>query len=239
MAKKVKRLRGGSFNLEYGRDPKRVLSEVNRLFIKHRLHFLCVQECSDYIQAFRTDPELVFIPTVGSVESGILVRRGVSISNKSSHIYGDGWITVRGGHYPAAEQYQALLAGWLYVRSCHLPTPSYWVNGNLRGPAERTDDLRATSRGLVRYFAPPSIFRARLVAGDMNEPPTTAGAFSPRWIAKVTRAALAVPVSRAGHGRIDYVIHKGCRITTIFKDTKIPELSDHEPVIFVVEKGRR
>jgi hypothetical protein len=25
----------------------------------------------------------------------------------------------------------------------------------------------------------------------------------------------------------------------IFKDTKIPELSDHEPVIFKVVKGRR
>lgn len=237
--KNIKRLRGGSFNLKYGRDPHRVLWEIRQLFDKHRLSFLCVQEVNDYIAIIRASNDFVFIPTNEVSESGIIVRRGISISKKSKHVYGDGWTTVRGGHFPAAEQHQALLAGWLFVRSCHLPTPTFWHDGRVRTPRERMDDLVLTSRGMARYLLPPSFWRARLVAGDMNEPPSTLGAFSPAWIARTARAHLAFPKSREGHGRIDYVLFKGCRVTRIWKDTEISELSDHEPVIFIVEKGRR
>jgi hypothetical protein len=72
--------------------------------------------------------------------------------------------------------------------------------------------------------------------GDWNEPASTLGIYSPRWIANQAGARIAVPTSRAGHGRIDYVMYVNCKVTHIFKDTSIPEWSDHEPVIFTVTK---
>ncbi len=92
--------------------------------------------------------------------------------------------------------------------------------------------------GLRRYLSHPGFWNARLVAGDWNEPPQTRGMYSPQWLANMTRSHLRYPLSREGHGRIDYAIGKGCRIEGIKKDLLIPELSDHEPVIFKVVKGR-
>jgi endonuclease/exonuclease/phosphatase family metal-dependent hydrolase len=228
-------LRGGTFNLLYGRDPERVIREVSRLFDKHGLGFLCVQEFSDYRDDFKAAGWTV-VPEHGPCESGVLVAPGVAVDEVSRHVYGDGWITVRGGRFPAAVHNEVRLAGWLRVRSVHLPTPTFWPNGRLMAPAERADDLRATMRGLWRFLARPGFWNARLVAGDWNEPPQTVGQWTPRWLARTTGSRLAVPTSREGHGRIDYAVVKGARVVEIFKDTTIPELSDHEPVIFKVVK---
>jgi len=231
-------LRGGTFNLLYGRDPKRVLAEVGRLFAKHSLDFLAVQEFSDYRNAFRDLAGLKVVPTMGACESGLIVRSGVAVDKRTVHVYGDGWITVRGGRFPAATQNEARLNGWLYVRSVHLPTPTFWPDGRLQTPAERRDDLIATIAGLKRYFSHSSLVNARLAAGDWNEAPTTTGQWTPHWLAEQTGATIKVPTSLAGHGHIDYAMVRGARVQGIFKDTAIPELSDHEPVIFQVVKGR-
>jgi hypothetical protein len=233
-----KTLRGGTFNLRYGRDPDQVIGEVARLFVKHHLDFLAVQEFSDYRNTFAARRGFQVVPTTGQCESGILVRLGVNIDKRSVHTYGDGWITIRGGHFPPAVHTEARLDGWLCVRSVHLPTPTEWEDGRVTAPPERLDDLIATMRGLRRYLNHPGFVNARLVAGDWNEPPHTTGQYTPSWLANTTSSNLAAPQSLAGHGRIDYVIGKGCRVEGIFKDTAIAELSDHEPVIFKVVKGR-
>jgi hypothetical protein len=233
-----KTLRGGTFNLRYGRDPHRVMWEVGRLFDKHRLHFLAVQEFSDYRNEFDASNGFDVVPVKGQCESGIIVRRGVPVDKRSVHVYGDGWITVRGGRFPAAVHNEARIAGWLYVRSVHLPTPTFWPDGRLRSPVERADDTIATMRGLRGFLGRPSFINARLAAGDWNEPPHTTGLYTPQWLARVTRSDMKAPQSLAGHGRIDYAIAKGARIEGILKDTAIPELSDHEPVVFQVVKGR-
>lgn len=232
-------LHGGTFNLEYGRTVTRVVSEVKSLFAKHHLDFLAVQEFSDYRNAFRDTDGLKVIPTTGACESGIIVREGVQVDKRSVHVYGDGWTTTRGGHFPAAVHNEARIGGWLYVRSVHLPTPTEWKDGRLKSPAERVDDLVATVRGLQDFFDHPAAVNARLAAGDWNETPDTRGRFTPHWLATETKADIAVPTSRAGHGRIDYALAKGCAVQGIFKDELIPELSDHEPVIFRVLKNHR
>lgn len=237
-----KTLRGGTFNLKYGRDPKRVHAETRRLGEKHALDFLNVQEFSDYLAFFEDSDYWEPFPKRGrenlGAESGILVRRGVAVSRVSQHVYGDGWTTTRGGHFPAAVHTELLIAGWLWDRSVHLPTPTEWIDGRVKAPTERLDDLEATMLGLSDYLDHPAVVHARLLAGDFNEPPTTTGKFTPRWLANAHDADLQAPTSREGHGRIDYAIGKGCRIVDTFKDTVIPELSDHEPVIFKVVKGR-
>lgn len=233
-----KALNGGTFNLRYGRDESRVRREVARLFVKHSLDFLCVQEFSDYRNDFR-EAGWTVVPENGPCESGILVADGVQVDRRTVHTYGDGWITVRGGRFPAAVHNEARIGGWLLVRSVHLPTPTYWPDGiRPRGPAERLDDLTATMRGLRRFLAHPGFIHARLAAGDWNEPPHTTGIYSPQWLARVTRSELRSPQSREGHGRIDYAIAKGARLVDVKKDLLIPELSDHEPVVFKVVKGR-
>lgn len=232
-----KTLRGGTFNLRYGRDKARVKREVARLFVKHNLDFLCVQEFSDYRNDF-AEAGWNVVPLKGPCESGIIVANHVRVDQRKVHTYGDGWITVRGGKFPAAVHNEARIGGWLRVRSVHLPTPIFWVNGRTKGPDERLDDLRETMIGLREFLRPWGFWNARLAAGDWNEPPHTTGTYSPQWLARVTRSMLRAPQSLAGHGRIDYAIGKGCRVEGIFKDTAIPELSDHEPVIFKVVKGR-
>jgi hypothetical protein len=229
-------LRGGTFNLRYGRDPLRVKREVLGLFGKHRLDFLAVQEFTDYRDTFRDTTDYRVIPSGGQCESGTLVRRGITVDRRQQYIYGDGWTTTRGGRFPAAVHNEARLAGWLYLRSVHLPTPSYWADGQLMAPEDRADDLRATMRGLWKYLAHPGTRNAWLAAGDWNEPPGTIGRWSPRWLARTTGSRLRCPTSDEGHGRIDYAIVKGARIPDIYKDTVIPELSDHEPVIFTVRR---
>jgi hypothetical protein len=233
----VKSLNGGTFNLRYGRQPFVVLHEVSKLFAKHRLHFLAVQEFSDYRDTFARSHDFNVIPDRGQCESGIIVRKGIWYDRVTVHTYGDGWITVRGGQFPAAVHNEARLNGWLYVRSVHLPTPITWEDGRAKGPAERVDDLAETARGLRRYFQHPCWMNARLAAGDWNEPPSTPGRYTPKWIANQTGATIEAPQSLEGHGRIDYAIAKGARIVDIRKDLVIPELSDHEPVIFKVVKG--
>ena len=236
LLRKPKTLRGGSFNLRYGRVPKRVVTEGANLFKRHDLDFLAVQEFSDYTEAFRRDPRFDVLPLDGSAESGIVVRAGLPVDRVSHDTYGNGWTTVRGGHYPPATHHEARLDGWLYVRSVHLPTPSSWTHGRPQAPADRLDDLVATVEGLSVFLKPRSLRNARVVIGDWNEPPETRGTYTPNWLAEQTGAKIACPDSRAGHGRIDYALYKGCEVTGTFKDAATVEFSDHEPVIFTITR---
>lgn len=235
----AKTLRGGSFNLEFGRNKDTVRREVTRLLNKHDLDFLCVQEAKDYANVLDDiEGYDYFVDRTGrqgANQTGILVKRGRGKRFKAL-AYGDGWRTVDGNWHGPTYQAQVRV-DWLIVRSLHLPTPSDWVGGNLRSPLERADDLIASMRGLKRFFSWPCRLVARCAAGDWNEPLATIGRYTPRWLCNVTGARGRSPESREGHGRIDYPVVKGAKIVRVFKDLDIAEGSDHEPVIFVLTKA--
>lgn len=222
-------LRGGTFNLLYGRDPARVVEEVWTFLDAGQLGFVCTQETADYVDALRASR----LRVIGSGETCIVVHPRVKVRARRRFSYGDGWTTIRGGHHPPVVMWQALLDDWLTVRSVHLPTPSDWQGGRLDAPPERADDLRAASRGLVRYLRQGG---ARIAAGDYNEPPETRGVFSPHWIASETGSAIDAPVKGSGHGRIDYVLSRGCEVNGVRVVRGSGERSDHDPVRFRVAR---
>lgn len=239
--KTQKTLRGGSFNLEFGRDPETVRMEVINFTKKHKLDFLCLQEAADYTNQLKTVPGYVFVAGGSSHaarQSPILVKDTLSVSKVESVPYGNGW-RGHGGLVHAATVDTVCKINWLKVRSIHLPTPSEWVNGHIGGrtPEGRKDDLIAGMKSLQGFLRFPCIFVARIIVGDWNEPPTTSGEYSPRWLANVSKAKSYTPVSREGHGHIDWAMVKGAHITNIAKDLDIKEGSDHEPVFFTVVKN--
>lgn len=229
----MKKLRGGSFNLKYGRPTGVVKAEVVSLLEKHDLDFLCVQEATDYFKALNEIAGYTYFATKqirGGDETGILVRKTLKMTKPKFGTYGDGWVTVRGGNH-APPSFTRVTIEWLRVGSIHMPTPSVWKNGVLDAPPERKDDYLEVATKVFGFFK-FSLKRSRLVAGDWNEPPTTLGKWAPGWIAKKTGAKCEATVSRAGHGRIDYPMFKNVKVINVVKDTKIAEGSDHEPVIF-------
>jgi hypothetical protein len=235
----IKALRGGTFNLLFGRNPQTVQQEVINLLTKHNLDFLCLEEAENYNGILSKIPGYTLISnteTWQGKESVLLVKNTYSIDRTAAWTYGNGWFTMKGRTHPPTGQAQARIDGWLIVRALHLPTPSHWVNGKLQGPKNRVDDLIEAMKGLQRFFSRPCIVNARVAAGDWNEAPTTTGEFSPVWLASTTGAVAKAPVSRLGHGHIDWPMVKGAEIVEVFKDTEIQEGSDHEPVIFLLTK---
>lgn len=234
-----KTLRGGTFNVEFGRDHKIVAEEVTTFLTKHDLDFACLQEATEYFEVFKQIPGYDYIASKdswGAQESTILVKSSLKQDKIRSVNYGDGWYMGK-QHHPATGQNQVRIDGWLLVRSLHVPSHSTWTNGKLTTqPVERRDDLVATAKGLVNYFRWPCLTTARLAAGDWNENPSTKGEYSPNWIAQKSRARTITPSSAVGHGHIDWPMFKGCNIEAIYKDLKIREGSDHEPVVFVVKR---
>lgn len=230
----IKVLDGGTFNLKYGRDKNTVKGEVERLLHKHHLDFLVVQESTDYRRELG---DIKGYDYIYNQDVGILTKHTVKQDKVKSNDYGDGWTTVRGGHHTPTGAIQVRLNDWLYVRTGHMPTPTTWVNGKLVSPDERKDDYIAAAKGLLRYFNWPCTRYGRIAAADWNESPDTIGEYSPGKIARDKGAKTWTPESRVGHGRIDWVMGKGVKVTKIFKDLDIKEGSDHEPVIFTVSKA--
>lgn len=233
----MNKLNGGTFNLLYGRDNETVKSEVARLLAKHNLDFLVVEEAEGYWTILHQIEGYNYYSTrayAGGSEVGILVKDSLRVDKVSYQSFGDGWITIRGGHKAGPTFPRIRIDGWLKVAGVHLPTPSIWdAAGRLEAPRERLDDYMGIAKRIYRYFTFPG---KKIVAGDFNESSSTEGEWSPAWIAKRTGAKVYTPFSRAGHGRIDYVLAKNVRVSGIKKDLDIKEESDHEPVVFTVWK---
>jgi exonuclease III len=234
------RLKGATFNLEYGRDRMVVKHEVEHLIDKQDLDFVVVQEAADYTDQLDNIAGYQYFVNHGNDDSarqvGILVRDSLHTDRVAMRNLGDGWTTIAGPHHGALAIPTVRIEKWLKVTGLHAPTPTEWVRGVLRGPVERVDDYKALARFLVAYFRPPVRKTARLAVGDWNENPETKGRYAPKWIASVSGAKIVAPSQLQGHGRIDYPMFKGCKITHITKDLTIREGSDHEPVIFTVVK---
>lgn len=238
MAKKNRTLNGGTFNLLYGREDKVVQGEVTRLLKKHDLDFLCIQEGTDYFLPLRQIKGYSYFATRkvdGGTESGVLVKDGIERGEPKYKSFGDGWITVRGGKHPAVTFPRIKIDGWLTVGSIHLPTPVYFSGDKVTGPDERVDDYMALARKIYRYlkFAGRS---SRVVAGDWNEPLSNKAKWAPGGIVKRAKAIAKDTVSKAGHGRIDYVAGKNVELLGVHKDLEFAERSDHEPVVFKVRQ---
>lgn len=240
-------LHGGTFNLKFGRDPERVIREVETFVRARNLDFVCLQEATDYYNVLSDLPgynyyarwakgeEVDGDPGKNTGESGILVHERHQVSSVRYGAFGDGWITkVRGGHHPPPVFPRLTIDGWLRVGSVHLPTPSKWIDGRLFAPPERVDDYKAFAAAIRRFMKSP--VHSRLIAGDWNEPPTTMGLDAPGEIAKDAKAKIACPESKAGHGHIDYAMFKRCEVYGITKDLQLHEESDHEAVYFVVRR---
>lgn len=231
-------LNGGSFNLRYGRPTEVVKGEVTRLLKKHDLDFLCVQEGTDYFGVLRDIKGYDYFATreiAGGTECGILVKKAIPQGKPKYRNFGDGWITVRGGNHAPTVFPRIKIDGWLTVGSLHLPTPIYFNGDNVTGPAERVDDYMAIARKIYRYlkFGKGS----RIAVGDFNEPLSNTAKWAPGGIVRRIKGAVAQDTkSRAGHGRIDYVIGKNVELSNVRKDLEIAEGSDHEPVTFKVRQ---
>jgi hypothetical protein len=237
-------LKGGSFNLLYGRPKAVVKDEVIRLLKKHDLDVLFVQEANDYVGILHNIPGYEYIckPSYfSSVEIGILVKKKFKIDRQKYLQYGDGWFRIggKGRRGPTPGFNQVRLDQTWVLRSLHLPTPSLWKDGKIdarRVPSDRADDLIAGMKKLRIFFSIPGK-SVRIACGDWNESNSTTGLYSPGWLQKVTGAKSMAPTSMEGHGHIDYPMVKGGHIVKIFKDLDIREGSDHEPVIFTIRKN--
>lgn len=236
----MKTLKGGTFNLRFGRSPFTIRGEVERLLDKHNLDFLCVQEAASYRNTLlhNVDDYTYYTGSVDSDQAhrntGVLVKDGLGSKHRVITA-GDGWHAEGGGKRGPVVTHQVTVAGWCMVRSLHLPTPSEWYGGFIGGrtPSERKDDLIAAMKEERRFFTWPCVQYARVAAGDWNEPSTTVGLYTPRWLLNKTNAKVPTGLGES----IDYPVGKGLRFTSCFKDNKIAEWSDHEPVVFSITKS--
>lgn len=227
---------GCSYNLLNSRNPLEVETEILDLIKTYNLDFIATQESAGYYSMLQDFKGYDYYSGTGpryNKQNGFLVKNKHFVDNEHLFRYGDGWRTKTGSYAAGGGQFRIRLNNKLVMRSIHLPTPTNWVNGKLESPPERRDDYILEAKALRRFMMYPAVTRPRLSIGDWNEQPFTRGEYSPTWIRRGTRSKVAVPEVRKG-GRIDWVNYKGCQITECFKDTKVREKSDHEPVIFKI-----
>lgn len=226
-------MRGGTFNLLYGRDPKVIQKEIKYLLRKHDLDYLGVQESTDYRLVLHDIPGYSYY-TGGSVnggastEIGILVKDIHTVTNVKNKAFGDGWWGVQRKGKPVRMKPRNFLVVTINhkrkVAVVHYPPNVDIIDGL---PEDRYEDLKALSKRCRNFLSGPS-FKTREILGDWNCEPFVRAKFSPRWIANQTGATLSSP-----DDRIDYVLTKGLKVVSIRKVHRARENSDHELVIFV------
>lgn len=232
-------MRGGTFNLLYGRDPLVVKMEVDFLVHHYDLDYLGVQESTDYRVVLHDIPGYSYY-TGGSVnggastEVGMLVREDHTVTNIKNKSYGDGWwsgIAGRKGVRMQPRNFLTLTINGKHRKGvCHFP-PS--VDLKERTPDDRYWDYAALSKRLLSFFSGPS-FKTREVMMDANCEPHVRIKYSPGWVAGQTGATLSSP-----DDRIDYILTKGLRVLSIEKVKTNREDSDHNLVIFVTRPRYR
>jgi hypothetical protein len=225
-------MRGGTFNLLYGRNPKTVQSEVIQLLAEKDLDYLGVQEATDYRLLLHDIPGYTYY-TGGSVnggastEVGILVKSEHDVSNVRNRAYGDGWWSAKvNGVRMQPRTFLVLTINRKHKKAVvHFP-PS--VNLKKQTPQDRYEDSVILAKRCRRFLSGPS-FKTREIMGDWNVAPYVRARFSPSWIANQTGATLTSP-----DDGIDYILTKGLNVDKI-KKIKMPEKSDHNPVVYITK----
>lgn len=230
-------MRGGTFNLLYGRDPEVVQKEVEFLLHHYQLDYLGVQESTDYRLVLHDIPGYSYY-TGGSVnggaatEIGMLVKDEHTVTNVKNKAYGDGWFGVKADTRMEPRNFLTLTINGKHKKAVvHFP-PS--VDLRSRSPKDRYEDTARLAKRCRAFLSGPS-FKTREILGDWNTEPFNRSRYSPSWIAHQTGATLTSP-----DDRIDYILTKGLVVDSIKKIQTRREKSDHNLVIYVTRtKFRR
>jgi exonuclease III len=238
-------LKGATYNVERDRSPQQVQQKVGNFAKSHDLDFIQLQEINGYHKALEKIPGyhlVTFARSKDHGESGILVKDDL-LAKREQYIQSEGgWTTVRGGQAPPRAATAVQLAGWLKVVSVHQPPSVDWKNGQPVGPENRVKTFKSLSEKLLA-FAKRQLEKnpdqALLIGGDWNEPESTQGKWSPGWLAQQVGMATHGGVKTHGHGRIDWEMSKGCRVSNVKAGPTLG--SDHNIVTFTVSrpKGKR
>ena len=236
------KLNGATYNVERDRSPAAVHKFLTGFTKSHDLDFVQVQEINGYHQALNSIPgySLVTFPSAKDHgESGILVRDSL-LKSKGSFIQSQGgWTTVRGGHAPPRAATAVKLAGWLDVVSAHQPPSVDWKNGQMVGPENRIKTYKSLSEKLAAYakrVIGNNPNDGLLIGGDWNEPASTKGKWSPRWIAQQAGMAVHGGLATHGKGKIDWEMSYGASVTNM--QVGPTGGSDHHIVTFTVSRPK-
>jgi hypothetical protein len=236
------KLKGATYNIERDRDPKHVKEWLGKFARHNDLDFIQLQELNGYHKALENIPGYHLVTFRGAKdggETGILVKDSLLEKQRMSIQGEGGWTTVRGGHAPPRAATAVKLAGWLQVVSAHQPPSVDWKDGKPVGPKNRVDTYKSLSEKLLG-FAKRKIERnpdqGLLIGGDWNEPASTKGTWSPGWIAKQAGMKTHGNVETHGHGKIDYELSYGCRVSNVKAGPTGG--SDHNIVTFTVSRPK-
>ncbi|NOJ94092.1 endonuclease/exonuclease/phosphatase family protein, partial [Corallococcus coralloides] len=236
-------LKGATYNVERDRNPQDVKKWLGDFAKKNKLDFVQLQEINGYHKALENIPGYHLVTFPGAKdhgETGILVKDSLLQGQKTSiQGEGGGWTTVRGGHAPPRAATAVKLAGWLQVVSAHQPPSVDWKGGEPVGPKNRVSTYKSLSEKLLG-FAQRKIAKnpdeGLLIGGDWNEPASTKGKWSPHWIARQAGMKTHGGVESHGHGKIDYAMSYGCKVTNVKAGPTGG--SDHNIVMFTVSRPK-
>ncbi|MBN9685617.1 MULTISPECIES: peptidoglycan-binding domain-containing protein [unclassified Corallococcus] len=236
-------LRGATYNVERDRNPQDVKKWLGDFAKKNKLDFVQLQEINGYHKALENIPGYHLVTFPGAKdhgETGILVKDSLLQGQKTSiQGEGGGWTTVRGGHAPPRAATAVKLAGWLQVVSAHQPPSVDWKGGEPVGPKNRVSTYKSLSEKLLG-FAQRKIAKnpdeGLLIGGDWNEPASTKGKWSPGWIAQQAGMKLHGGVESHGHGKIDYAMSYGAKVTNVRAGPTGG--SDHNIVMYTVSRPK-
>lgn len=238
------KLKGATYNVERDRNPKDVQEWLGRFARHNDLDFVQLQEINGYHKALEKIPGYHLVTFPGAKdhgETGILVKDSL-LEKQAMSIQGEGggWTTVRGGHAPPRAATAVKLAGWLQVVSAHQPPSVDWNSqGQPIGPKNRVSTYKSLSEKLLA-FAKRKIEnhpdQGLLIGGDWNEPASTKGKWSPGWIAQQAGMKTHGGVESHGHGKIDYAMSYGCRVSNVRAGPTGG--SDHNIVMFTVSRPK-
>ncbi|NOK33323.1 hypothetical protein HMI49_08960 [Corallococcus exercitus] len=237
------KLKGATYNVERDRNPKDVQKWLGKFAKSNDLDFVQLQEINGYHKALEKIPGYHLVTFPGAKdhgETGILVKDSL-LEKQAMSIQGEGggWTTVRNGHAPPRAATAVQLAGWLKVVSAHQPPSVDWKNGQPVGPPNRVSTYKSLSEKLLA-FAKRQLEKnpdqALLIGGDWNEPASTKGKWSPGWIAQQAGMTTHGGVETHGHGKIDYELSAGCRVSNVKAGPTGG--SDHNIVTFTVSRPK-
>jgi hypothetical protein len=229
-------LLGGTWNMERDRPATMAAHSALSLMRSKGLAFLCIQECSHYLEALRAQAGdefdvIAFTMDPGRAESAIIVRADVEHGpGHQARATRAGWITVRGGTTPPKYLTTVKLDGWLRIVCGHTAPSVTWPGGRIAGPVRRVISMIQFARAVVRFAEAHK--GALLIAGDWNATPAARGRYTPHWIGRKTGMRIAAPV-KGTHGSrvIDYALIRDCAARATREKRRG---SDHHAVIFKV-----